>query len=401
MRVDRGRVATTLAFERGGAGDATDGAGDVPVDLAYETYGDPANPTVLVAHALTGSAHVATTPDPADLPWDPPCSPAAGQGAGVYSELVGPGRPVDTDRYHVVAVTVPGSPYGSTSPATVVDGEPLGPAFPPVTVGDWVEAQAAVLDHLGVDRLHAAVGGSVGGMNVLEWARRYPGRVDRVAPIATAPRLGAQVLAIDAVRRRAITTDPGWDGGDYHPDHPDRGLALARQLGHLLYRSRASLDRQFGREASDRDPPELFDADAAGEGAAAGPYRAVASYLDHNAARFVERFDANCYLRLLGAMDRYDLAAGHADAAAALSGFDGAALLVSFSGDWHFPPAASRDLTDAFRAAGADAVHHAVADDYGHDAFIVHPGSYGAELAAFLAGGADAVEEADAAAVGG
>ncbi|MEF8773924.1 MAG: homoserine O-acetyltransferase [Halobacteriales archaeon] len=355
--------------------------------VAYETYGDPGAPAVLVAHALTGSHHVATVPDPEALPYDPPQKPVEGQAAGWWSDVVGPGRPIDTDRYFVVAVNVPGSPYGTTSPATPpadapgawpdADGVRIGDAYPAVAVADWTRAQRAVVDYLGIDRLHAVVGGSVGGLNALDWARRHPDRVERVVPIAAAPRVDPQVLAIDAVRRRAVET-AGEDG-----------LALARQLGHALYRSKDSLARQFGRDPADGDPTGRF-ADAAAE-----PYLAVASYLDYNGEQFAERFDPTAYLRLLDAMDGFDLADGQGSDAAALSGFGGEALVVSFAGDWHFTVEGARAAADAVQAGGGQAVHHVVDSDYGHDAFLVESGTFEAALSAFLASGVAGVPSPD------
>jgi homoserine O-acetyltransferase len=211
----------------------------VPLDVAYETYGEyDGDNAVLVCHALTGSAHV-TGPKHGDTD---------GQAAAWWSDVVGPGKAIDTRKYFVVCANVPGSCYGTTGPASEdpETGEAYGTDFPAVTVGDWTRAQARLLDHLGVGPLHAVVGGSVGGMNVLEWAKRYPERVDRVAPIASAARLDPQMLAIDAVARRAITTDPNWNGGDYHGTDdegekrpkPTDGLAIARQLGHVGYLSK-------------------------------------------------------------------------------------------------------------------------------------------------------------------
>ena len=353
-----------FAFERGP---------ELDIRAAYETYGDPSNPAVLVCHALTGSQHVATTPDADDLPDDTPYHPASGQGAGWWTNTVGPGKPIDTDRFFVVCVNVPGSCYGTTGPEGPwpedADETPAGADFPSVTVGDWTRTQRAVLSHLEVGRLHAVVGGSVGGMNVLEWGKRYPDFVDRVVPIATAARLDPQILAINAVRRRCLATDP------------EQGLALARQLGHVLYRSKESLRRQFGRRDASGPRSTLFDAIAAED-----PYREIDSYLDYNAGKFVERFSAESYRRLIGAMDDYDLGAGAATLADALSGFEGEALLVSFAGDWHFTPDQSRRLATAFQRAGASVSHRQVQSDYGHDAFLAEPETYGETLATFLDG---------------
>jgi len=350
------------------------------LDLAYETYGafDGDN-AVLVCHALTGSAHVAGGHGRTDT---------SGQARAWWDTVVGPGKALDTNRYHVVCVNVPGSCYGSTGPASVdpTTGEPYGPTFPPVTVGDWTRAQRRVLDELGIGRLRCVTGGSVGGMNVLEWAKRYPDDVSRVAPVATAPRLDAQCLAIDAIATRAITSDPNWRGGYYYDDEPPRrGLGLARQLGHVLYLSKASMTARFGRRAAGRGTE--FDLAPTDPAAAYFPYREVESYLDYNAATFVERFDANSYLYLTRAMDHYDLAAGYDSDADALGAFDGEALVMSFTADWHFTVGQSAALAAAFRRAGARTAHHVVESDHGHDAFLVEPEHVGPPLADFLAEG--------------
>ncbi|MFB6095341.1 MAG: homoserine O-acetyltransferase, partial [Halodesulfurarchaeum sp.] len=284
-------------FERGG---------QVDLRIAYETYGDPADPPVLVAHALTGSQYVAGSGPPG----------VEGQAAGWWTDVVGPGRAIDTEEFFVICANVPGSCYGTTGPASPgPDGEPYGPSFPPVTVTDWVRAQVRLLDALGIDTLHAVVGGSVGGMNAVEFARTAPERTERIVAVAAAPRLDAQNLALDAVARRAITDDPAYLDGDYYgAGHPDDGLAQARRIGHIQYLSKDSMADRFGRRAADRVVGGLRDPTAE-----AFPYRDVASYLDYNAERFTDRFDANSYLYLLRAMDEYDLARGHEDAAAAVS----------------------------------------------------------------------------------
>ncbi|MFB6146102.1 MAG: homoserine O-acetyltransferase [Halobacteriaceae archaeon] len=367
-------------------------------EVAYEAYGDVEDgvggdrDVVLICHALTGSQHVAD-PDGDDGRRD--------QARAWWDEFVGPGKAVDTTRYDVVCANVPGSCYGTTGPASEnpETGEPYGPDFPPVSVADWTRAQRRLLDHLGVDRLHAVLGGSVGGMNVLDWARRYPGDVDRIAPVAAAARLDAQSLAFDAVARRAITGDRHWDGGRYydrdHPD-PDRGLAIARQIGHLLYLSKSSVARKFGRRGASRDLPDaraLFPDDPSGEGS---PYRDVESYLDYQARTFVERFDANSYLYLLRAMDEFDLAAGYGGDAPALAAFEGEALLLSFTADWHFPVEQSAHLARVFREADLRVAHHVVDTDHGHDAFLVEPERVGPPLHDFLADGVEGSAVTDA-----
>jgi homoserine O-acetyltransferase len=351
-----------FAFERGGRLSN--------LTVAYETYGEyDGGNAVLVCHALTGSQHV-RAPDG-----------DRGQGRGWWHDVVGPGNPIDTDRYFVVCANVPGSCYGTDGPATEApDGEPWGPDFPAVTVADWTRSQRRLLETIGVDGLHAVVGGSVGGMNALDWARRFPGFVERVAAVATAPRLDPQLLAIDAVRRNAIRADSNYGDGHYYDrHHPDRGLALARQLGHVAYLSKASMQRKFGRRTADRDPESPFP-----DGTEDFPTRAVESYLDYQAGEFVARFDANSYLWLLRAMDHFDLAAGYASDADALADFDGDALVLSFSADWHFTPAQASRLADAFREAGARTTHREVDSDHGHDAFLVEPASVGPPLRALL-----------------
>lgn len=377
-----------VPYERGvanvGAFEFDSGETLPTLELAYERHGEyTGDNAVLVCHALTGSAHVASDPtaDPDDT--------ETTQARAWWDGVVGPGKAIDTTEYHVVCVTVPGSCYGSTGPASTnpETGEPYGTDFPRVTVGDWTRAQHALLEAFGIDSLHAVVGGSVGGMNAIDWAARYPEFVDRVAPIATAARLDPQCLALDAVARRAITSDPDWDGGDYYgEDHPDptQGLALARQLGHVMYLSKASMAAKFGRREAtyDTDP----DAFAVATAAMGDPYRDVESYLDARADAFVERFDANAYLALTKAMDDYDLAAANDEPtdADALAGFDGDALVISFTGDWHFTVEQGEALAEAFREGPTRTAHHVVDSDHGHDAFLVEPESLGPPLAAFL-----------------
>ncbi|MFB6150440.1 MAG: homoserine O-acetyltransferase [Haloarculaceae archaeon] len=359
------------------------------LDVAYEAYGEfTGDNAVLVCHALTGSAHVAgqrgedRETDQARAWWD---------------DFVGPGKAIDTREYYVLCANVPGSCYGTTGPASEnpETGEPYGTDFPAVTVGDWTEAQRRLLDELGVPHLHAVVGGSVGGMNVLEWAKQHPDHVERIVPIAAAARLDAQCLALDAIARRAITTDDDWDGGDYygadHPD-PDDGLALARQIGHVMYLSKASMEQKFDRRAAGRDAVRSFPADPAAD---FFPYRDVESYLDYQAERFVERFDPNSYLYLTRAMDNYDLSAGFESDEDALAAFEGDALVMSFTADWHFTPAQAEELADALRATGAATAHHVVDSEHGHDAFLVEPETVGPPLSDFLADGVEGTAVTD------
>ena len=345
------------------------------MQLAYETYGDfTGDNAVLVCHALTGSAHVASRGRFED----------GDQAYAWWDDIVGPGKAIDTTEYFVVCVNVPGSCYGSSGPESEnpETGEPYGPEFPPVTVADWTEAQRRVRDKLGVPALYAVVGGSVGGMNVLEWGKRHPDHVEKLVPIAAAGRVDAQCLALDGIARRAITTDENWAGGHYYGGpEPDQGLALAREIGHVMYFSKASMDRRFGRRAATREAERAFPTDPAGR---FFPYRDVESYLDYNASKFVERFDANSYLYLTRAMDNYDLASGFESDADALAAFDGEALVMSFTGDWHFTSEQSEALAEALRATDTSVAHHVVDSDYGHDAFLVEPDNVGPPLADFL-----------------
>ncbi|MFP8955545.1 homoserine O-acetyltransferase [Natrialbaceae archaeon A-CW3] len=387
------------------------------LEVAYETYGEfdgeraerdaangdrsPASNAVLVCHALTGSAHVARRPDAGDE--------TAGQARAWWGDVVGPGKAIDTTEYYVVCANVPGSCYGTTGPSSSnpETGEPYGTDFPPVTVGDWTRAQRGLLDELGVGRLRAVVGGSVGGMNVLDWLRRYPDDVEVAAAVATAPRLDPQCLALDTVARRAITSDPAWNGGHYYdevdgdgdsdadngddeardPDHnagPTDGLARARQLGHIMYLSKSSMDRKFGRRAAGREATRDGPPDPAG---GFFPYREVESYLDYQAERFVDRFDANSYLYLTRAMDDFDLSAGYGSDGDALAAFEGELLLLSFTGDWHFTVDQVEALAEACRETGVPVSHHVIESDHGHDAFLVEPETVGPPLAGLLEDG--------------
>jgi homoserine O-acetyltransferase len=353
------------------------------LQVAYEAYGDfEADPeggsnAVLLCHALTGSQNVASAG----------VAETAGQARAWWNDIVGPGKAIDTTEYYVVCANVPGSCYGSSGPPAEhpETGEPWGTDFPPVTVGDWTRSQRRLLDDLGVGRLHAVVGGSAGGMNVLDWAVQYPDDVRRIVPVAAAARLDAQCLALDAIARRAITTDDDWHGGDYYDgDPPTDGLALARQIGHVMYLSKASMADRFGRRAAGRDAVRSFPADRA---AAFFPYREVESYLDYQADKFVDRFDPNSYLYLTRAMDDYDLSEGYESDADALAAFEGEALIMSFTGDWHFTVAQSESLAEASREAGVPVAHHVVQSDHGHDAFLVEPEKVGPPLRDFLSAG--------------
>ncbi|WP_174280039.1 homoserine O-acetyltransferase MetX [Sphingomonas bacterium] len=337
---------------------ALDGGGVLaPVEIAYATYGafDGDN-AILVCHALTGDQHLASA------------HPRTGK-PGWWDRMVGPGKPIDTDRWCVVCANVLGSCMGSSGPASTnpATGRPWGMAFPVITVRDMVRAQALLLDHLGIKALAAVVGGSMGGMQALSWAATFPARVRAALVIASTARHSAQNIAFHEVGRQAVMADPRWRGGDYDPaDPPAAGLAVARMAAHITYLSEAGLTSKFGRRLQARpnspDGAKTFGFDADFQ---------VESYLRHQGLSFVDRFDANAYLYITRAMDYWDLAEEHggrlADAFSPATRF----CLVSFDTDWLYPTPESRHVVHALHAAGAPASFVELSSPYGHDAFLL------------------------------
>ena len=332
------------------------GAAFGPLTIAYQTYGalnrNRSN-AILVCHALTGDQHVANV------------HPVTGK-AGWWSTLVGPGRPIDTDRYFVICSNVLGGCMGTTGPASTnpATGRPYGLDMPVVTIRDMVRAQAMLIDHLGIEQLFCVVGGSMGGMQVLQWAASYPDRVYAAIPIATAPRHSSQNIAFHEVGRQAIMADPNWLGGRYydHGSKPEKGLAVARMAAHITYMSDDSLHRKFGRKLQGRSAPTFsFDADFQ-----------IESYLRYQGSTFVERFDANSYLYVTRAMDYFDLAEDYGGVLArAFQKSRSRFCLVSFSSDWLFPTAESRSIVHALNASGASVSFVEIDTDKGHDAFLL------------------------------
>ncbi len=327
-----------------------------PFQIAYNTYGTlnrERTNAVLVCHALTGDQHAASR------------NPVTGK-PGWWSTLVGPGKPIDTDRYFVICPNVVGSCLGTSGPASTdpAKGKPWGLEFPVITIRDMVRAQAMLLDHLGIETLFAVAGGSMGGMQVLQWAASYPERVFAALPIACATRHSAQNIAFHEVGRQAIMADPEWRGGRYLLEgaNPRRGLAVARMGAHITYLSDAALHRKFGRKFQDRENPTFsFDADFE-----------VESYLRHQGSSFVERFDANSYLYLTRAMDYFDLAADHeGKVALAFKDTPTRFCVVSFTSDWLFPTSESRAIVHALNAASARVSFAEIVTDKGHDAFLL------------------------------
>jgi homoserine O-acetyltransferase len=302
---------------------------------------------------------------------------------GWWVTMVGPGKPIDTERYFVICSNVIGSCMGSTGPASTnpKTGEPWGLDFPVITIRDMVRAQAMLLDALNIDTLFAVAGGSMGGMQVLQWAASFPKRVFCALPLACATRHSAQNIAFHEVGRQAVMADPEWHHGRYFVEgtDPRRGLAVARMAAHITYLSDAALHRKFGRKFQDRDKPTFsFDADFE-----------VESYLRHQGSSFVERFDANSYLYLTRAMDYFDLAADHGGAVAnAFRGLDTRFCVVSFTSDWLFPTSESRNIVHALNASGGRVSFAEIVTDKGHDAFLLDEPELFAITRGFLDGAA-------------
>jgi homoserine O-acetyltransferase len=330
--------------------------------LAYETYGRlnaQRNNAVLVCHALNASHHVAGT--------------YAGQerSEGWWDNLVGPGKPLDTNRFFVIGVNNPGSCFGSTGPMQVnpATGQPWGADFPVVTVEDWVDAQARLMDHLGIQTLAAVLGGSLGGMQALSWALRFPGRLRHSIAVATAPNLSAQNIAFNEVARRAIITDPDFHGGHYlaHGTLPRRGLRVARMIGHITYLSDDAMEAKFGRE---------LKAAALGYSTQEIEFQ-IEAYLRHQGDKFSEYFDANTYLLITRALDYFDPAAEHGgDLSETFAAARCKFQLVSFTTDWRFSPARSREIVKALVDNNLDVSYAEIAAPHGHDAFLLDDPRY-------------------------
>ncbi|CAH2600564.1 Homoserine O-acetyltransferase [Rhodovastum atsumiense] len=348
--------------------------------VAYRTYGrlnaDRSN-AVLVCHALTGDQYVAET------------HPVTGK-PGWWEMVVAPGAPIDTDRYFVICANVLGGCMGSTGPLSPRDDQevatPWGTDFPPVSIGDMVRAQKRLVEHLGITRLFAVVGGSMGGMQVLEWAATFPEMVFAAVPVATAAYHTAQNIAFHEVGRQAILADPDWQGGRYWESGriPARGLAVARMAAHITYLSEEALSRKFGRRL--RPGPNL----AHGGLTMFGEMFEVESYLQYQGSTFVQRFDANSYLTITRAMDQFDLIAEHGgDLSRAFAGTRTRFCLVSFSSDWLFPTAQSRAIARALNRAAANVSFVEITSDKGHDAFLLDEPDFHRTLAGFLGGCAE------------
>ncbi len=339
-----------------------------PLQIAYETYGalnaDRSN-AILVCHALTMDQFVASP------------NPVTGRPAW-WPRIVGPGRPIDTNRFYVICANVLGGCMGTTGPASLApDGKPYGLRFPVITVADMVRAQAMLIERLGIRDLFLVIGGSVGGMQALQWASAYPKRVFATAAIATAARHSAQNIAFYEVGRQAIMADPEWKDGDYlvHGTRPQKGLAVARMAAHITYVSETSLRQKFDRQLQNRENFSFgFDADFQ-----------VESYLRHQGQSFVDRFDANSYLYITRAIDYFDLAADFGGSLPqAFKDYPGRFCVFAFSSDWHYPPEDNRQIVRALIAGGAEASYVEVPSDHGHDSFLLEEPQFERALTGFI-----------------
>jgi len=321
-----------------------------PVTLAYETYGTlnaGKSNAILVLHALSGDAHAAGFHPGEEIP-------------GWWGAMIGPGKPFDTDRYFVICSNVIGGCKGSTGPSSrnPRTGKPYGTDFPFITIGDMVNAQRHLIDFLGIEKLLCAAGGSMGGMQVLQWVASFPERVRCAIPIATALKHSPQQIAFNEVIRQSIMSDPAWRGGDYYETgQPERGLAVARMIGHITFMSDRSMEEKFSRKRKNGGFRK-FDPDFEVEG-----------YLRYRGDAFVKRFDANSYLYITKAMDRFDLSGGRLFERTIP--LDTRFLVISFESDWLYPSSQSRELVRELKRGAADATYCEIRSTYGHDAFLV------------------------------
>jgi homoserine O-acetyltransferase/O-succinyltransferase len=338
-----------------------------PVEVAYETYGEldaTASNAVYVCHALTGDAHAAGHHgDPARTGW--------------WDNLIGPGKPLDTERWHVISANLLGGCAGTTGPSSLdpATGTPYGSRFPFLSVADLVKVHRRLLAHLGIRRLAGAIGGSLGAMQVLQWALDYPDELEAGILVCGSARLSAQNIAFSAVARSSILRDEHFAGGDYYASgaRPDAGLAIARMLAHLTYVSDVSLERKFGRRLTGAEPTHGFGVDFE-----------VESYLEHQASSFLRRFDANSYLVLSRVMDYFDPFAHPERARAALAGCLTRFLVVSFDSDWRFPTRQSLEIVRMLESAGTTVVQREIASPHGHDSFLLALPEYHEAVRSFL-----------------
>ena len=343
------------------------GATIAPVDVAYETYGElnaHRSNAILILHAFSGDAHAAAVSEESGKP-------------GWWDNMIGPGKAFDTDKYFVICSNVLGGCRGTTGPGSInpATGCPYAMSFPVITLSDMVRLQKMVVDHLGIERLLAVTGGSMGAMQALEWAVAYPESVAAAIPIAGTARHSAQQIAFNEVGRQAIMADPDWNEGNYYGHKPPaRGLAVARMVGHITYMSDDSMREKFGRRLRDR---EQFGYDFSAE-------FEVESYLRYRGTQFVDRFDANSYLYITKAMDYFDLANGYGSLEAAMERATARFLVISFTSDWLYPSYQSLEIVRALRGRNRDVAYCELPSNYGHDAFLVDVGEQTELVRGFL-----------------
>ena len=341
-----------------------------PITIAYETLGslnENKSNVILILHALSGDSHVAGYYSQED------------QKPGWWEIMVGPGKGIDTDKYFVISSNIIGSCMGSTGPSSINPdtGKPYGFDFPVVTIGDMVKAQKALLDHLGIEKILTVIGGSIGGMQVLEWAIRYPDMVVSAIPLATTTRHSALAIAFNEVARQAIMADPNWNMGKYYGSaKPNLGLALARMVGHVTYLSDEAMRRKFGRRLQNKgDFSFNFDADFQ-----------VESYLRYQGQKFVDRFDANSFLYITKAADYFDLRRQHGGGseAEAFAKTKAKFLVISFTSDWLYPTYQSRDMVKSMKKNNLDVSFCEIEAEWGHDAFLLPNERLSALIKGFL-----------------
>jgi len=339
-----------------------------PIDVSYETYGElneAGDNAVLICHALSGDAHVAGLNNPDD------------RKPGWWDVMVGPGKGIDTNKYFIICSNFLGGCSGTTGPSSInpATGKPYGLDFPIITIADMVKVQKILLDKLGIKGLLAVIGGSIGGMQVLQWAIEYPDFIKAAIPVATTTHLGAQSIAFDAVGRNAILADPNFAGGQYTDKNgPNRGLAIARMIGHITYLSEQGMREKFGRQLRNADSYS-YDINAE---------FAVETYLDYQGQSFVERFDSNSYLYISKAADYFDLGKDYGSLKKAFANTKCRFLVISFASDWLFTPAQSRAIVDALVANDKDVSYCDITSPYGHDAFLLEPEILGSFISGFL-----------------
>ena len=340
-----------------------------PVDIVYETYGRPnaaRSTAILICHALSGDHHAAGYYSPHD------------PRTGWWDIAIGPGKAFDTDKYWVICSNIIGGCKGSTGPTSInpESGRPYGLNFPVVTIGDMVNAQKQLIDHLKIEKLFSIAGGSMGGFQVLEWALRFPDRVHSAICIASAARLSTQAIAFNSVGRNAITRDPDWQNGNYEDKGPEKGLATARMIGHITYLSEILLDAKFGRRLQSADRLSYnFSTEFA-----------VESYLSHKGSAFTQRFDANSYLFITKAMDYFDITRSYGPLKKAFAAIQGRCLFISYSSDWLFPSSQSKEMVRAMLANGKPVSFIEIDSQYGHDAFLVEEAKLAPVITRFLIG---------------